>query len=125
LVDEGRPVSGRLQNITSKRGILRRIDAYVARAKRTSEDQKKVPFVNFYYISLMKDNNKIDNYKGVAPVLIIIALVLYIIYNQAAKTKYLNPRQENGKRYLYSEDSVYLISYKIDTVFSKENESEK
>jgi hypothetical protein len=65
-----------------------------------------------------------DSYKGIGLVLVIIILIIYLIYENATKYKAIEPRKQNGKGYMYSQDSVYKISFTIDTVFAKEYEPE-
>ncbi len=65
-----------------------------------------------------------DDYKGTVPILLLALILVYMIYINATKYKGVFPRQQNGKGYLHSEDSVYQISFTIDTVFANEYEPE-
>ncbi len=48
---------------------------------------------------------------------IVYILLLFLL---SCNEKKLNPREMNGKTFLVSEDSVYFITFKIDSVIERE-----
>lgn len=61
-------------------------------------------------------------YKLIMLKFVLLLLILPLVFSCSNKKK--NPREMNGKTYLHTADSVYFISFTIDSVIPMEHEPE-